>query len=129
VIFGDSSYFIALADADDRWHRAALRLQKELARESFVVTGLTLAESVTHIGGVLGGKLGLRLFRFFLDSCEVVHVDSPLLSEAIEHWIAYDGSLSVSDAAAVAVMVRRGIRRVASFDDDFDRVRGIERLH
>lgn len=36
--------------------------------------------------------------------------------------------LSARDALHVAVMVREGIARVMSFDTDFDRVPGIERL-
>jgi len=129
VICGDASYFIALADEDDRWHPDAVRLRGRLEDESLLVTGFTVAEAVTHVGGLLGGKAGRRLHDFFMDSCEVTHVDAGLLSDGMVHWLTYDGRLSVQDATSVALMVRRGVNRVASYDDDYDRVRGIKRLH
>src|SRR3990172_962056 len=69
VFVGDSSYFVALADRKDRWHRDAVRLKKGLS-EGFVVT----------------------------------------------------------DCATLVLMGRRRIGTIVSFDDDFDRVRGITRL-
>jgi len=128
VIYADASYFIALAVKNDRWHRDAIRLRARLEKETLLITHFTLAESVSHVGGVLGGKAGQRLFRYFLDSCEVVPVDAGLLAAAMVHWLTYDGALSVSDATAVALMVQRDVDRIVSFDDDYDRVRGIDRL-
>ena len=128
MICGDASYFIALADRGDRWHRDAVRLRGRLENESLLVTSFTVAEAVSHVGGLLGGKAGRTLYAFFLDSCEVVHVDSGLFSEGMVHWLTYGGRLSVQDATSVALMVRRGVNRLASYDADYDRVRGIKRL-
>lgn len=128
MILGDASYFIALADAEDRWHRDAVRVQKGL-RDPFVVTDLSVAEAVTLTGARLGAKRGTTLFHFFKDSCEIVFVDEAVLSAAMARWLTHDARLSVSDAVSVEVMVRRGIARIASFDSDFDRIRGIERIH
>jgi len=49
VILVDSSFFVGLADAKDRWHADALRLRQRLRREP-VVSDLCLAEAATILG-------------------------------------------------------------------------------
>jgi len=128
VILGDSSYFVALSNRDDRWHRDAVRVSKSL-RDRIVVTDLTVAESVTLVGGRTRAKDGVSLFQYFFDDCDVMFADEDLLRSAMSHWLRYDGRLSVPDCVSVEVMSRRSISRLLSFDSDFDRVRGIDRVH
>ena len=128
MILGDSSYFVALSNRDDRWHRDAVRVSKSL-RDRIVVTDLTVAESVTLVGGRTRAKDGVSLFQYFFDDCDVMFADEDLLRSAMSHWLRYDGRLSVPDCVSVEVMSRRSISRLLSFDSDFDRVRGIDRVH
>jgi uncharacterized protein len=39
------------------------------------------------------------------------------------------GGMSARDAVHIAVMERHGIRSILSFDSDFDRWPGLERIH
>ncbi|MFA5897031.1 MAG: hypothetical protein WC985_09060 [Thermoplasmata archaeon] len=55
MIFADSSYFVALADARDQWHEDALRLRRSVPQE-FLVSELVAAESVTIVESRRGGK-------------------------------------------------------------------------
>ena len=128
MILGDSSYFVALANREDRWYRDAVRLSKSL-RDRIVVTDLTVAEAVTLVGSRTRAKDGMSLFQYFFDDCDVVFTDEDLLRSAMSHWLRYDGRLSVPDCVTVEVMSRRGIPRLLSFDSDFDRVRGVDRVH
>jgi predicted nucleic acid-binding protein len=128
VILGDSTYFVALANREDRWHRDAVRVSKSL-RDRIVVTDLTVAESVTLVGSRTRAKGGMSLFQYFFDDCDVVFANEDLLRSAMSHWLRYDGRLSVPDCVSIEVMSRRSISRLLSFDSDFDRVRGIDRVH
>ncbi|MCK4456726.1 MAG: type II toxin-antitoxin system VapC family toxin [Thermoplasmata archaeon] len=125
-MIADSSYFVALADSKDRWHKQALGLK--VPRE-LVVTDLIVAESVTIVGNRGGGKAGQTLYEYFVDECNIVFVDAGLLDEAMALHLQYDGTLSVADCASVALMSRKGIGEIVSFDSDFDKVRGIGRIH
>jgi predicted nucleic acid-binding protein len=127
VIFGDSSFFVGLADTRDQWHRRALRLERSLLK-GFVVSDLVVAESVTIIGSRGGGQAASELYEFFRDSCEIEFVDEGLLAQAMALVLRFDGKLSVADGASVAIMGRREIPRIVSFDSDFDRIKGIERI-
>lgn len=128
MIFADSSYFVALADARDRWHEDALRVRRRVPQE-FLVSELVVAESVTIVGSRRGGKAARTLYEFFVDACEVAFSDAPLLAEAMALHLAYDGRLSVADCVSLALMGRRRIQEIVSFDKDFDHVRGLRRVH
>ena len=128
MLAADSSYFVALADSDDKWHKDALRLKAKLPR-AFLVSDLVVAESVTIIGARGGGKAAQTLYEYFVDECDVQFVDEDVLAEAMALHLQFDGTLSVSDCVSVALMSREGIGELVSFDSDFDKLRGIRRIH
>lgn len=127
MILADSSYFIAIADQKDQWHERAKELS-EKADNELVVTDLILSESVTAVGARGGGKAGLVLYEYIADNCEVVYVTKEVLEGAMDVYLKYDGTLSVADAVSVLVMASRHIKRILSFDSDFDKAKDIPRL-
>lgn len=129
MIVADSSFFIALADRKDQWHAAATSLLPVLAGETFLISDLILAESVTIIGRRSGGKAGEQLYHYFMDNCDLAGMDEKLRTAGMQVFLRYDGTLSVSDAVSVALMKTRKISRIISFDSDFDKVEGIVRVH
>jgi len=45
-----------------------------------------------------------------------------------EH-LRYDGTLSFADAHSLWLMASLGIREILSFDADFDKASGVDRIH
>jgi len=128
MIFVDSSYFIAVANREDRWHGHAKRLTPRLEREDLLTTDLVLSEAVTGVGSVLGGKAGKETYDVIADNCSIEVATRDRCASAITTFLQYDGTLSFADAVSLVVMQERTIQKIASFDADFDRVRGIDRL-
>jgi len=128
VFVADSSYFVALSDRKDRWHREAQRVKASI-RPEFVVSDFVVGEAVTLVGARRGGQPAQVLYEYFVDECEIAFVDRDMLREAIAYHLQYGGRLSVTDCLSLVVMGRRRIGDIVSFDDDFDRVRGINRIH
>lgn len=127
MIFADSSYFIALAREKDRWHNDALRVA-EKNKDSFLISDLIINESITLVGSLEGGKAGKLLYEYFMDSCEIEFMDKDVLSRGMEVFLKYDGSISLADAVSVEIMKEHGVKKIISFDGDFDKVREIERI-
>ncbi len=127
MLVADSSYFVALADRNDKWHEDSIRLKPRMPR-GFLVSDLVIAESVTIVGDRGGGKIAQTLYEYFIDECEVEFVDEDLLAEAMMVHLQFDGGLSVADCVTVAIMHRIGAKELVSFDSDFDKVRGIRRI-
>ena len=127
LIFIDSSFFIAVAHKKDRWYRRAAELARELPKQK-LVTELVIGESVTAIGSIGGGKAGVEVYEYIIGNCDVVFTDRELLDAAIPIYLKYDGTLAVADAISVEIMRRRGIKKIVSFDADFDKVSRISRI-
>jgi len=128
MILVDSSFFIAFSDRLDQWHEKAKALSPLLTKETIVISDLILAEAVSIIGRRSGGKAGERLYHYFLDNCTILFNDEHILKGAMTVFLKYDGILSVSDAVSVHIMERKKITRIVSFDSDFDKVKGIDRV-
>ncbi len=128
MIFADSSYFIALAREKDRWHKDALKLAEKI-NDPLLVSDLVISESVTMVGSLEGGKAGKLLYEYFIDNCKIEFIDNEMLAKGMETFLKYDGSISLADAVSVEIMKENMIKKIISFDGDFDKVREIERLH
>ena len=128
MILVDSSYFIALANRKDRWHVQAVAITPRLEKEELVTTDLFLSEAVTGVGSLLGGKAGKATYDTIVDNCRVEASSPERRARTITLYLHYDGTLSFADALGVELTRELGIGHVASFDDDFDRVRGLARL-
>jgi uncharacterized protein len=127
VIFVDSSYFVAIVDRKDRWHRAALKLSTSLSK-GLLVSDLVIAEAVSVVGHRGGTRAAGNLYEFLMESCEVEYVDSKILGEAMNYYEQFDAHLGLSSCTSVAIMARRGVSKIVSFDPAFDRVKTIERV-
>lgn len=124
----DTSYLVALADKKDSWYERALKIPKGLLKKG-VTSDYVLSEAVTIIGHRGGGNAGFELYDFIISNLQLIYVDEDLLRQSMETYPKYDGTLSVADAVSVEIMRRRGIKKIASFDADFDKVAGISRIH
>ncbi|MCX6693820.1 MAG: PIN domain-containing protein [Methanomicrobiales archaeon] len=129
MILVDSSVFIGLADRKDQWHENALGLLPRLKEERIVISDLIIAEVLTIIGRRSGGKVAKDLYCFFMDSCEVYPLDRDARGGAVDLFIRFDGTLSLSDSLSLWIMEQKGISSIYSFDADFDRVRSITRVY
>ena len=129
MIFVDSSYYIAIADTKDQWHKKALELSEYVENNSSVVSSFIISEVVTEIGRRSGGKVAYALYNYFTDNCEIIYIDRDLLSESMEIVLKYDGTLSLADATSVTIMDNMKIGEIISFDSDFDKVDFINRIH
>lgn len=129
MIFIDSSFFIAAINKKDQWHKKAGEILPIIKNEEKITSGLILSESVTLVGSLFGGKIGLNLFNYIIDNYEIRYADKDLSFNAMEIFLKYDGTLSFADSVSVRIMKDLGIENIVSFDSDFDKVDNIIRIH
>ncbi|HLE46698.1 MAG TPA: PIN domain-containing protein [Candidatus Thermoplasmatota archaeon] len=120
-LFGDASFFIALADPKDRWHDSAVRLLPWAeGRKPLHVHALVLAEVVAVIGSAKGGKAARAAYDALRTDARVHLPSISDLDDSMELVVRFDGRLSLSDALSLELMGRLGVREILSFDADFD---------
>lgn len=127
-VFLDTSFILALVRPADENHSAAQRLQAVLPEAAYL-SDHVLDETVTFLGKNKEQDIAYEVGRRLLGSknIEVVVSRPDHLVESLEVFRKYSG-FSFCDALSVVLMKDYNIRKIASFDSDFDRVPWIERI-
>lgn len=129
MIYVDSSFFIALVLKNDQWHQRALNLVPEIEKSEKMISILNISEVVTLIGSLGGGKKGKLIYDYMIDNCHISYVDGDISNKSLEKFLKYDGTLSFADSVSLELMETFEIKKIASFDSDFDKVKIIQRIH
>ena len=129
LIFIDSSFFIALSNQKDQWHEKAIRLldKIETDKNCIVIDGVIL-ETIAKVGYLGGGKKATLLYNNIKDNY-IIHTTNHLYDKAMINHLKYDGTLSLVDVLIVEKMKELRVSEIISFDKDFDKVKGIVRVH
>jgi predicted nucleic acid-binding protein len=128
MIFVDSSFFIATVREKDRWHKDALKLAEKI-KEHLLISELIISESITMVGSLEGGKVGKILYEYFLDNCKIEFINEEMLGRSMDTFLKYDGSISLADASSIEIMKKHEVKKIISFDSDFDKINGIDRIY
>ncbi len=96
-----------------------------------VISDLVLSESVTGVGARLGQKAGMDVFENLVHepSVKTVYLNKRLMERSLQTYMKYGAKLSFADSVSVRIMYDMAIKKIVSFDSDFDAVDGIQRVH
>ena len=127
MIFVDTSAWAALFVRADRFHASAASFWNELRRKNLplISTFDIFGETLTVIRSRAGLEQAIEFGEAFLASNILVReeVDSALRREAWSLFRQYqDKPLSFTDCTSFALLRRRRLRHVFSFDQDFERL-------
>ena len=118
-LFVDTSAWYAAADRSDRSHRPATAVLG--AGEALVTSDHVLVESWLLIRHRLGRPVAERFWEGLRHG--VAEVEPVTAADLAAAWAVAeafpDQDFSIVDRTSFAVMQRLGLRRVATFDDDF----------
>jgi len=130
VILIDSNVPMYLVGAAHPHKHDARRLLEELISERRpLVTDTEVLQEILHRYTAIGRREAIQpAFDALLGVVDrVLPVDLEVV-EAAKAIVLGQLSVSARDALHAAVMRKHGIDRILSFDQDFDRIPGIERL-
>jgi uncharacterized protein len=103
-------------------------LRKVAAGKMEAATDAEVFQEILHrFAAIERREDGFRLFDLFSRVMQVVLPIERQDVVAARNVLAQYGSLNARDAIHAAVMARRGIRRIYSYDAHFDGIAGIER--
>lgn len=129
MILVDSNYLISLINNKDKNHKRAKQLASKVDKEEKIIPLLMVSEAVTSIGSRKKGKIAKLLYDTIIDNFEIHYPTPNEIETAMECVLKYDGTLALADCLAITIMKKREITEIISFDDDFDKIKGIIRVH
>ncbi|MCZ7380008.1 MAG: PIN domain-containing protein [Candidatus Methanoperedens sp.] len=130
MLFVDTSAFLALVNEKDDNHLAATTFLEEIKNgkvkiKKIITSDYIIDETLTRIRYTVGHKEAVEWGQDIIASnvVEKVEMGRELFEPAWELFKTYDDKkLSFTDCTSFAIMKTRGIDKVFSFDDDFERV-------
>lgn len=130
-VFVDTSAFYALACASDQYHSSAKDILEKLLSEDadLVTSNYIIVESCS----LILKRLGFDALKTFLNvvrqAISLQWVSQTVHEKAIQRLVrAGKRHLSLVDCASFNIMESEGIKRVFSFDPDFEK-EGFEFVH
>lgn len=130
MLFVDTSAFLALANEKDNNHIPAVRFLENIKNgkagiRKIITSDYIIDETLTRIRYSVGHRQAVEWGKDILASnvVEKLNVDGEIFGLAWELFETYDDKrLSFTDCTSFAIMKKRGIEKVFSFDGDFERL-------
>jgi len=126
-LFVDTSAWIAIYDESDSLHEIALEWKESLLSEKaiFVLSNHMFDETATFLNVKVSNKLAVAFGDMVEESIfvEMVHCSPEFEREAWTLLKRYkDKPLSFTDCTSFVLMKEMQLKRVFTFDDDFEKV-------
>ena len=128
MIFVDTSAFLALVNEKDNKHAAAKQFLEEIKNgkirvKNIITSDYIIDETLTRIRYSVGHKEAVEWGEDILVSrvIEKIEIGKEVFGHAWELFQAYkDKKLSFTDCTSFALMKKKGMKEVFSFDSDFE---------
>jgi uncharacterized protein len=125
VIFADTSYWIALIDVKDKWHKEVIELSQSLGNISLLTTDEVLSEVLTFFSGY-GPRIRKRVSQIvfgLLTDEPHVEVVGQSRESFVTGLLLYekrpDKSYSLADCVSMQLMRAEGVTEALSSDRHF----------
>ena len=132
-LFVDTGAFIALTDADDENHKAAVAFYRNSKEKGarFVTTNFVVCETINYLRARISHPVAV-LFRESLKKSGFIDVVTvtPLIEDtAFSIFKRYiDKDFSFTDCTSFSVMRSLKLKRAFAFDKHFEQFEGVGRL-
>ena len=128
MYFLDTTFIVALFVSNDQWHQKAVEIFEKIKLDEFIISKLVFAETITVLKNKLNTKEIREIYRTLPKIVNVID-DYEFFDDAMEIFVKYDSKISFFDSMYIYLMKKENITEIISFDSDFDRVNGINRIH
>jgi len=131
LIFIDTNFFLGLFIKTDYWFTRASELIKEIPVKDRIICQAVLNETITLLGMKTDMSTCEIAYNYLRDTCTIFNETeiSNYNTKIMKTYLEFNGDLSFTDCTIVESMMQLGIKKVVTFDKDFDKVNQIERIH
>jgi len=129
MIMLDTSFVVAYFNTRDQNHDSAIKTAKILARQNheLYVTDYLFGEIVTvSLVRLKNLEKATHIGKIILEYCNLIHVDKEIFDHAWKIFSEQKLRLSFVDCTTIVAMKSQKMQQIATFDNDFNNVEGIE---
>ena len=128
MIFLDTTYLIGLIFSTDANHLKSKQLSKKFSEERKAINNVVLIEVLNSLDNYKFKLNDNDVFECLLklDYIDILNKEDYMFSFNIFEY--YDKSINYSDCTILKTMFVNNINTIVSFDSDFDKISGINRI-
>ena len=129
MIFLDSSYIKGLILKNDDYNHLSKKIKPFLKNETKVINTTVLVEVLNAVkrNNYYRDVNELLVCLTNLDIFDFLAMED--YNKSLEWFNYYGKSINFADCTIVNTMINLKINRIVSFDSDFDKINGFERIH
>lgn len=129
MLFIDSCYIIALMNEKAKSHNEALELLEYISNEKTLINSTVLLEILNNLKKKIYESKRNEIINFLYSMDEIHYLTIQDYNQALEMCKYYNYSVNYGDCTIIKSMEAYKINNIVSYDDDFDKVKGINRIY
>lgn len=129
MIFLDSSYLIGLIIDNDQHHLKATELKPFLKHEKKIINNTVLVETLNSINRTNHTLETESIINSILKIDIIDFLTKKEYFKSLELFNYYNQGINYSDCTMLYTMQANNVNKIVSFDNDFDKVNGINRIY
>ena len=128
MIFLDSTYFIGLILKNDSLYYKSHLLKSYLDDENKIINNTVFNEVLNSVTSN-NSNYDLNHIKRFFFSFNIDFLTSDDYLDSFDIFEYYNFSVNFSDCTILNTMQNYNINQIASFDSDFDKIKGVKRIY
>lgn len=113
----------------DPYHNISKNIRPFLAEETKAINITVLVEVLNQLDKNNYRKDVNKLVNCLINLDEFILLSERDYCDALKLYNYYGKSINFADCTIIDSMVKHNISRIVSFDSDFDKIKGFERVH
>lgn len=129
MMFVDSCYIIALMNTKARKHEEAVTLLQLIENESTLINSTVILEILNNLNKKRYENVRQEVINLLYEMDNIHYLTQEDYANALNLCKQYDYSVNYSDCTIIKTMEKYNVSNILSFDGDFDKVKGINRIY
>lgn len=126
--FIDSSFLISLLTENEKNNQHSCEISENI-NEYRVINNIVLSETLNGIRRYEKRVDLNKIYTIINEVMEIKYLKKSDYEEAVNIYSYYNGSINYSDCLILKTMQDNNINKILSYDDDFDKINGLQRIY
>ena len=128
MYFIDSSFLISLLTENEKNNQHSCEISENI-NEYRVINNIVLSETLNGIRRYEKRVDINKIYTIINEVMDIKYLKKSDYEEAVNIYSYYNGSINYSDCLILKTMQDNNINKILSYDDDFDKINGLQRIY
>ena len=128
MYFIDSSFLLSLLTENEKNNKHSCEISENI-HEYRVINNIVLSETLNGIRRYEKRVDLNKIYTIINEVMDIKYLTKSDYEDAVNTYSYYNGSINYSDCLILKTMQDNNINKILSYDDDFDKINGLQRIY